>query len=63
MRGISPWGSQSEALVDGRIDVGYLRRPFDDRGVHSVAVGEEGAVVLAPVSRTFGSSSRLPWSG
>ncbi len=49
------WYEQSEALVDGRIDVGYLRRPFDDRGVHSVAVGEEGAVVLAPGSHRLAS--------
>lgn len=40
------WYEQSEALVDGRIDVGLLRRPFDDRGVRRVSVGEEPVMVL-----------------
>jgi DNA-binding transcriptional LysR family regulator len=42
------WYEQGEALADGRIDVGYLRRPFDDRGLHTIPIGEEGSVVFLP---------------
>lgn len=42
------WYEQGEALVDGRIDVGYLRRPFEDRGLRTIPVGEEGTVVFLP---------------
>jgi DNA-binding transcriptional LysR family regulator len=44
------WYEQGESLVDGRIDVGYLRRPFDDRGLRTVSVGDESSVVFVPSS-------------
>jgi DNA-binding transcriptional LysR family regulator len=42
------WYEQGEALVDGRIDVGYLRRPFYDRGLRAIPIGEERSVVFLP---------------
>jgi DNA-binding transcriptional LysR family regulator len=42
------WYEQSEALLDGRIDVGYLRRPFDDRGLRTIPISEESSVVFLP---------------
>lgn len=45
---IVDWYEQSEAIIDGRIVVGFLRRPFDDHGIRSVVVGREPAVALFP---------------
>ena len=38
------WWEQDAPLRDGRVDVGHLRRPFDDTGLRTVAVGSEPRV-------------------
>ena len=44
------WWEQDAALRDGRADVGYLRRPFDDTGLRTVPVGTESKVACLPAS-------------
>jgi DNA-binding transcriptional LysR family regulator len=46
----SKWWEQDAPLRDGRADVGYLRRPFDDTGLRVVPVGSETMVACLPVS-------------
>lgn len=42
------WWEQDAPLRDGRADVGYLRRPFDDTGLRTVAIGSEPKVACLP---------------
>ncbi|MEU4657663.1 LysR family transcriptional regulator [Streptomyces sp. NPDC023723] len=44
------WWDQDAPLRDGRAQVGYLRRPFDESGLHTVPIGHEPRVVCVPVS-------------
>lgn len=44
------WWEQDAPLRDGRADVGYLRRPFDDTGLHTIPVGNERKVACLPVT-------------
>ncbi|MGW1737723.1 LysR family transcriptional regulator [Nocardia sp. NPDC001965] len=43
------WWEREVPLRDGRVDVGYLRRPFDDSGLRAVTVGIEPEVACLPV--------------
>ena len=42
------WWEQDAPLRDGRADVGYLRRPFDDTGLHTLPIGSEPKVACLP---------------
>jgi DNA-binding transcriptional LysR family regulator len=42
------WWEQEVPLRDGRADVGFLRRPFDDTGLRTVPIGREDRVVCLP---------------
>lgn len=53
------WFEQADAIVDGRIDVGYLRHPFDDRGTRAVAIAEEGSVAFVRSSHPLAFRSSL----
>ncbi|MFF0138796.1 LysR family transcriptional regulator [Streptomyces sp. NPDC005227] len=53
------WWEQTAPLRDGRADVGYLRRPFDDRGLHTVPVGTERKDACLPVSHPLARRSAL----
>jgi DNA-binding transcriptional LysR family regulator len=44
------WFEQGEALRDGRVDAGYLRRPFDGDGLRCITVGREPAVACLPAT-------------
>jgi DNA-binding transcriptional LysR family regulator len=44
------WWEQDTPLRDGRADVGYLRRPFDDTGLRTVPIGSEPKVACLPGS-------------
>ncbi len=44
------WWEQDAPLRDGRADVGYLRRPFDDRGLLTIPVGWEHKVACLPAT-------------
>jgi DNA-binding transcriptional LysR family regulator len=45
-----PWWEQDAPLRDGRADVGYLRRPFDDTGLRAIPVGSDPKVACLPGS-------------
>ena len=42
------WWEQEAPLRDGRAHLGYLRRPFDDTGLHSIPIGHENKVACVP---------------
>lgn len=44
------WWEQDAPLRDGRADVGYLRRPFDDTGLRAIPIGREPKLVCLPVN-------------
>jgi DNA-binding transcriptional LysR family regulator len=44
------WWEQDAPLRDGRADVGYLRRPFDDAGLWTEPVGAEARVAYMAAS-------------
>jgi DNA-binding transcriptional LysR family regulator len=44
------WWEQDAPLRDGRADVGYLRRPFDDTGLRVIPVGSEPKVACLPAA-------------
>jgi DNA-binding transcriptional LysR family regulator len=44
------WWEQDAPLRDGRADVGYLRRPFDDTGLRCVPIGTEPKVACLPAT-------------
>ena len=45
-----PWWEQDAPLRDGRADVGYLRRPFDDAGLRAIRIGSDPKVACLPGS-------------
>jgi DNA-binding transcriptional LysR family regulator len=53
------WYEQAEAIRDGRADVGYLRRPFDEHGLRTVTVGSETKVACMPAGHPLASRRRL----
>ncbi|WP_213815315.1 LysR family transcriptional regulator [Glaciihabitans sp. dw_435] len=44
------WWEQDAPLRDGRVHVGFLRRPFDDTGLRVIPIGEEAKVVCLPAT-------------
>jgi DNA-binding transcriptional LysR family regulator len=42
------WWDQDAPLRDGRADIGYLRRPIDDSGLHTIPIGHEPRVACMP---------------
>lgn len=53
------WWEQDAPLRDGRADVGYLRRPFDDAGLRTIAIGTEEKVACLPSSHPLARRRRL----
>lgn len=53
------WWEREAALRDGRADVGYLRRPFDDTGLRTIPVGRETKVACLPVTHALARRRRL----
>ncbi|MEW2164808.1 LysR family transcriptional regulator [Streptomyces sp. NPDC007084] len=53
------WWEQTAPLRDGRADVGYLRRPFDDSGLHTVAVGTERKDACLPATHPLAGRPAL----
>jgi DNA-binding transcriptional LysR family regulator len=43
---VADWQAQTDALRDGKVDVGLLRHPFDDRGLDSDVLRSEPRVAL-----------------
>lgn len=42
------WWEQDAPLRDGRADIGFLRRPFDDAGLVTIPIGSETKVACLP---------------
>jgi DNA-binding transcriptional LysR family regulator len=53
------WFEQAESLRDGRIDVGYLREPFDGHGLRCISVGSEPVVACLPATHPLASRHSL----
>lgn len=53
------WYEQAESLLDGRADVGYLRRPFDAAGLSFTTIGSEASVVCLPADHPLAAKKRL----
>ncbi|MFE2374914.1 LysR family transcriptional regulator [Streptomyces sp. NPDC059398] len=53
------WWEQDAPLRDGRAQAGYLRRPFDDSGLHTVPIGQEPRVACLPVTHPLAHRDQL----
>jgi DNA-binding transcriptional LysR family regulator len=53
------WWEQDAPLRDGRVDVGHLRRPFDDAGLRTVPVGREARVACLPLHHPLAERAEL----
>lgn len=53
------WWEQDAPLRDGRAHVGYLRRPFDDSGLHTVPIGREPKVACVPAAHLLACRQEL----
>jgi DNA-binding transcriptional LysR family regulator len=53
------WYDQTEAILDGRVDVGYVRRPFNATGLDIDAFAEEPRVVALPVEHRLAGKTTM----
>ena len=53
------WYDQAETIRDGRADVGYLRRPFDPDGLHTIPIGSDPMVVCLPAQHRLAARRKL----
>ncbi|MEU2630444.1 LysR family transcriptional regulator [Kitasatospora sp. NPDC007106] len=53
------WWERDAPLRDGRVHVAYLRRPFDDTGLRTVAVDRETKVACLPVTHPLAGRPAL----
>ncbi|MFD0162895.1 LysR family transcriptional regulator [Streptomyces decoyicus] len=53
------WWEQDAPLRDGRAQVGYLRQPFDDAGLHTIPIGHEPRVACMPAAHPLACRSKL----
>ncbi|WP_354644642.1 LysR family transcriptional regulator [Kitasatospora camelliae] len=54
-----PWSERDAPLRDGRAQVGYLRRPFDDTGLRTVPIGHETKVACLPATHRLAARRSL----
>ncbi|MET9532592.1 LysR family transcriptional regulator [Streptomyces sp. NPDC006649] len=53
------WWEQDAPLRDGRAQVGYLRRPFDGSGLHTIPIGHEPRVACMPTAHPLARREEL----
>lgn len=53
------WWEQDAPLRDGRAQVGYLRQPFDDSGLHTISIGHEPRVACMPAAHPLACRDEL----
>jgi DNA-binding transcriptional LysR family regulator len=53
------WDEQAGALREGRVDVAYIPRPSDGRGLRIIAVGSERKVACLPANHALAARRRL----
>ena len=56
------WATQTSAILDGQIDLGYLRMPMQTDGLHTVTVAEEPCEVLLPAAHRLADKDALELS-
>lgn len=56
------WWEQDAPLRDGRAQVGYLRRPFDDSGLRTIPIGAEIRVVCMPATHPLACREELTYA-
>jgi DNA-binding transcriptional LysR family regulator len=56
------WYDQHAPLRDGRAHVGFLRRPFDDEGLHTIPIGHEAKVACLPAAHPLADRTSLTWA-
>jgi DNA-binding transcriptional LysR family regulator len=54
-----PWWEQDAPLRDGRADVGYLRRTFEDTGLRIIPIGNDPKVACLPSAHKLARRSSL----
>ncbi|MEU1147511.1 LysR family transcriptional regulator [Streptomyces sp. NPDC005863] len=53
------WWEQDAPLRDGRAQIGYLRRPFDETGLRVVPIGHEPRVACMPATHPLAHRAEL----
>ncbi|MBF6171916.1 LysR family transcriptional regulator [Nocardia blacklockiae] len=53
------WWEQDGPLRDGRAQVGYLRRPFDETGLHLIPIGTEPRVACLSLTHPLATRTEL----
>ncbi|PJN38773.1 LysR family transcriptional regulator [Streptomyces sp. CB02959] len=53
------WWEQDRPLRDGRAQVGYLRRPFDETGLRIIPIGVDPRVACLPVTHPLARRQEL----
>ncbi|WP_328411016.1 LysR family transcriptional regulator [Nocardia sp. NBC_00403] len=53
------WWEPDAPLRDGRAQIGYLRRPFDESGLRTIPVGHEPRVACMPATHPLASRREL----
>ncbi|MGW2859083.1 LysR family transcriptional regulator [Streptomyces sp. NPDC001205] len=53
------WWEPDAPLRDGRAQVGYLRRPFTDTGLHTIPIGQEPRVACLPAAHPLAHRDAL----
>ncbi|MDC7335264.1 LysR family transcriptional regulator [Streptomyces lydicus] len=53
------WWEQDQPLRDGRAQVGYLRRPFDESGLRVIPIGHDPRVACMPVAHPLAGRQEL----
>jgi len=53
------WWEQDAPLRDGRAQVGYLRRPFDESGMRIIPIGHEPKVACLPATHPLAGRREL----
>ncbi|GAB2534270.1 LysR family transcriptional regulator [Nocardia heshunensis] len=53
------WWEPAAPLHDGRAQIGYLRRPFDDSGLRTTPVGHDPRVACMPATHPLAARTQL----
>uniref|UniRef100_A0AAU2VRP2 LysR substrate-binding domain-containing protein n=1 Tax=Streptomyces sp. NBC_00008 TaxID=2903610 RepID=A0AAU2VRP2_9ACTN len=53
------WGDQATMLLDGRIDVGYVRLPIDEAGLHVTPLYSEPRVAVLPTGHRLAGREQI----
>lgn len=53
------WDDQTEVILDGRVDIGYVRMPIDTRGLATRSLLTEPRVAVLPADHPFAGKSSL----